>query len=200
MARTCAVCRLRWAPVCHHGVNNGTVQYGVQRGVGCSSSLRLSQSSHHNNNKKSTQTHRTNKPDNNTRPKTTPSTRIMKFTFTSMTMVCAMGLLSSAFLETAMSAEVAEEALKNVTVPVLNATMYPANVSLGSSVSASTVVGAPARAEPLSSFFAYFMLCCLCANVRDVRVCMMCVRERERERRVLFRTSLPSQTSPSPRG
>ena len=42
----------------------------------------------------------------------------MKFTFTSMTMVCAMGLLSSAFLETAMSAEVAEEALKNVTVQI----------------------------------------------------------------------------------
>ena len=52
----------------------------------------------------------------------------MKFTFTYMTMACAMGLLSSAFLKTAMSANLRR---LNTTVPVLNATMYPANVSLG---------------------------------------------------------------------
>ena len=88
---------------------------------------------------------KTDNPDN-TRPQTTPST-IMKVTFTCMTMPCAMlGLLSSAFLKTAMSAEPAE-AMKNVTVPVLNATVYPANVSLGSRtrVSVSSVVGAHAR-------------------------------------------------------
>ena len=75
----------------------------------------------------------------------------MKFPITSMTMPCAMlGLLSSAFLKTAMSAEPAE-AMKNVTVPVLNATVYPANVSLGralgsgTGVSVSSVVGAHAR-------------------------------------------------------
>ena len=71
----------------------------------------------------------------------------MKVTFTSMTMPCAMlGLLSSAFLKTAMSAEPAE-AMKSVTVLVLNATAYPANVSLGSGtgVSVSSVVGAHAR-------------------------------------------------------
>ena len=146
------------------------------------------------------ETHRTNKPDNNTRPKTTPSTRIMKFTFTSMTMVCAMGLLSSAFLETAMSAEVAEEALKNVTVPVLNATMYPANVSLGSSVSASTVVGAPACGAPLSLFRLFHAVLFVCKCARCACVYDVCVRERERERRVLFRTSLPSDRYPSPRG
>ena len=70
----------------------------------------------------------------------------MKVTFTSMTMPCAMGLLFGAFLKAAMSAEAAE-AMKNATVPVLNATMYPANVSLGSGigVSVSSIVGAHAR-------------------------------------------------------
>ena len=88
----------------------------------------------------------------------------MKFTFTYMTMACAMGLLSSAFLKTAMSAN-----LKglNMTVPVLNATMYPANVSLG--VSVSTIVGAPARAESLSPF-SLISCCAFC-----VQMCAMCV-------------------------
>ena len=103
----------------------------------------------------------------------------MKFTFTYMTMACAMGLLSSAFLKTAMSAKLKRLKLRrlNMTVPVLNATMYPANVSLG--VSVSTIVGAPARAESLSPF-SLISCCAFC-----VQMCAMCVcvyeRERERE-------------------
>ena len=124
-------------------------------------------------------------PDN-TRLQTTPST-IMKFTFTSTTMPCAMVLVvallpgNSASLKPVGGSKNAT-AGANGMMMLSNATMMDPNMTaadelsnkkkmkklkkLGSgSVSVSTVVGAPARADPLS-LFAYFMLCfCGVANI-----------------------------------
>ena len=106
----------------------------------------------------------------------------MKFTFTSTTMPCAMVLVvallpgNSASLKPVGGSKNATAGADDIMM-LSNATMMDPNMTaadklsnkmhtnekkLGSgSVSVSTVVGAPARADPLS-LFAYFMLCLFC--------------------------------------